>query len=112
MLPFVGYYIYKTVSYKAPINSKRRVFAAGIAGYIGINVAALCAGIEFGLQPLLHHTANGQSLYCPYGFKIAVPAMLGEHLLVFGWVEAIITCLVVQYLLKASPDLLWKGRKE
>ena len=110
VLPFVGYYIYKTVSYKAPINSKRRVFAAGIAGYIGINVAALCAGIEFGLQPLLHHTANGQSLYCPYGFKIAVPAMLGEHLLVFGWVEALVTALVIKYLQRQSPGLIEEGR--
>lgn len=106
VLSFVGYYIYKAISYNAPIDSNRRVLAAGIAGYIGINVAALCAGIEFGLQPLFHHTANGQALYCPYGFNIAVPAMLGGHLLIFGWVEAIVTALVVKYLQKQSPELL------
>jgi len=106
VLPFVGYYVYKAISYNAPIDSNRRVVAAGIAGYIGINVAALCAGIEFGLQPLLHHTANGQALYCPYGLNVAVPAMLGGHALVFGWVEVIITALVVKYLQKKSPELL------
>ena len=106
VLPFVGYYVYKAISYNAPIDSNRRVLAAGIAGYIGINVAALCAGIEFGLQPLLHHTANGQALYCPYGLNVAVPAMLGGHALVFGWVEVIITALVVKYLQKKSPELL------
>lgn len=106
VLPFVGYYIYKAVSYKALVNSPRRVFAAGLAGYIGINVAALFTGVEFGLQPLLHHTANGQSLYCPYGLNVAVPVMLGEHLLVFGWIEAIVTALVIKYLQKHSVELI------
>ena len=106
VLPFVGYYIYKAISYNAPVSSNRRVIAAGVAGYIGINIAALLAGIEFGLQPLLHHTTNGQALYCPYGLKIAVFTMAGEHLLVFGWIEAIVTALVVKYLQRQSPELI------
>ena len=106
VMPFVGYYIYKAVSYQASVNSARRIFAAGLAGYIGINVAAFLAGVEFGLQPLLHHTASGQALYCPYGLNVAVPIMLGEHLLIFGWVEAIVTASVIKYLQKNSPELL------
>jgi cobalt/nickel transport system permease protein len=109
VLPFVGYYVYKAISHNAPPNSNRRFWAAGIAGYIGINVAALFAGVEFGLQPLLHHTANGQALYCPYGLGVAVPAMLGEHLLIFGWVEAIVTALVIKYVQKQNLDLLQEG---
>jgi len=105
-LPFTGYYVYKLLSYKAAADSKRRVIAAGAAGYIGLNIAALLTGIEFGLQPLLHHTANGQALYCPYGLKLAVPAMAGGHLLLFGWVEAVVTALVVKYLQKQDPSLL------
>ena len=106
VLPFAGYYIYKAVSYKATTDSKRRVIAAGIAAYLGINLAALCAGIEFGLQPLFYHTASGQALYCPYGLNVAVTAMLGEHMLIFGWVEVIVTALVVKYLQKQDPSLL------
>jgi len=106
VLPFVGYYAYRLISVGSQIGSNRRVIAAGIGAYLGINIAALCAGIEFGLQPLLSHTANGQALYCPYGFKVAVPAMLGEHMLVFGWVELIVTALVVKYLQKQSPELI------
>jgi cobalt/nickel transport system permease protein len=105
-LPFAGYYIYRAISFKAPINSNRRVLAAGIAGYIGINLAAFLTGIEFGLQPLLHHTADGGALYCPYGLNVAVLVMLGEDLLVFGWVELVVTGLVVKYLLKHAPELL------
>jgi len=106
VLPFVGYYAYRLISVGSQIGSNRRVIAAGIAAYLGINIAALCAGIEFGLQPLLFHTANGQALYCPYGLNVAVPAMLGEHMLVFGWVEVIVTALVVKYLQKQSPELI------
>ena len=108
VLPFVGYYAYRLISAGSQVGSNRRVIAAGIGAYLGINVAALCAGIEFGLQPLLFHAANGQALYCPYGLNVAVPAMLGEHMLVFGWVEVIVTALVVKYLQKQSPELIKK----
>lgn len=110
ILPFSGYYIYKITCYRAPVGSGRRIFASGLAGYIGINLAALFTGIEFGLQPLLHHTAGGQAIYCPYGLNIAVSTMLGEHLLAFGWVEALVTALVVKFLQKQSPELIYENK--
>jgi cobalt/nickel transport system permease protein len=106
VLVFAGYYVYRLISMNSPELSGRRVVAAAVGAYVGINIAALAAGIEFGLQPLLHHTAAGQALYCPYGLNIAVPAMAGGHLLVFGWVEAVVTALVVKYLQKQDPSLL------
>ncbi len=106
VLPFAGYYIYKAISFNSSLDSNRKVIAAGVAGYIALNIAAFLTGVEFGLQPILHHTANGQALYCPYGLNVAVPVMAGEHLLIFGWVEAVVTALVVKYLQKQSPDLL------
>lgn len=108
VMPFVGYYIYNAISYN---NPKKRVIAAFIAGYIGINVSAILAGVEFGLQPLLHHTSSGQALYCPYGLRVAVTVMAIEHLLIFGWIEAIITSLVVKYLQKNSPEIFEKVAK-
>ncbi|MCM8762824.1 MAG: cobalt transporter CbiM [Candidatus Omnitrophica bacterium] len=103
---FAGYYIYKVISGSSAITSARRVIAAGIAGYAALNLAALTTAIMFGLQPLLQKTASGESLYCPYGLGVAIPAMLGEHLLIFGWVEAIVTALVVKYLQKQDARLL------
>ncbi len=110
VLPFVGYYTYRLISAGSPSSSNRRVVAAGIAAYLGINCAALLAGVEFGLQPLLFHTVDGQALYCPYGLKVAVSAMVGEHLLIFGWVEAVVTALVVKYLQKQNSFLIKGGR--
>ena len=106
VLPFAGYYIYRAISYKAPIDSRRRVIAAGIAGYLALNIAAAFTGFMFGIQPLLYKTADGAALYCPYGLNVALPVMLGEHLLFFGWVEAIVTALTVKYLQRHSPELL------
>jgi cobalt/nickel transport system permease protein len=106
VLPFAGYFLYKVVSHNAAPGSGRKVIAAGIAGYAALNIAALLTGIEFGVQPLWYHTATGQALYCPYGLDVAVPYMALEHLLVFGWVEALVTAGVVKYLQKQSPELI------
>lgn len=110
VLPFVGYYAYRLISMGSAVDSNRRILAAGIAAYIGINAAALCAGVEFGLQPLLYHTPDGQALYCPYGLNVAIPTMVGEHLLIFGWVEAAVTALVVKFLQKQGPEILEGGK--
>lgn len=111
VMPFAGYYIYKAVSGNTSAGSARRVIAAGIAGYIALNIAALFTGFEFGIQPLFHKAANGQALYCPYGLNVALPVMFGEHLLIFGWVEALVTALVVKYLQKQDISLLEEGRR-
>lgn len=109
VLPFVSYYIYKAISGKTSITSTKRFIAAGIAAYFGLNAAAFFTAIEFGLQPMLHHTTTGQALYCPYGLHIAIPVMCLEHLLIFGWVEAVVTALVVKYLQKQNPSILVSG---
>lgn len=111
ILPFVSFYAYKAISLGSSVVSSRRVVAAGIAAYVGLNAAALLAAIQFGLQPLLHRTQSGQALYCPYGLKAALPVMLGEHLLIFGWIEAIVTALVVKYLQKEDTSLLMDSRE-
>ncbi|MDD5436580.1 MAG: cobalt transporter CbiM [Candidatus Omnitrophica bacterium] len=110
VLPFAGYYIYKVISHNSPVDSNRRVIAAGVAGYIALNIAAALTGFEFGIQSFLHKTAAGQALYCPYGLNVALPAMIGEHALVFGWVEAIVTALVIKYIQKQDPGLITEGR--
>jgi cobalt/nickel transport system permease protein len=108
---FAGYYLYRVISGSSPITSNRRVIAAGIAGYVALNIAAFTTAVMFGIQPLLHTTPQGQALYCPYGLNVAIPAMVGEHMLIFGWVEAVVTALVVKYLQKQDPSLLAAGEE-
>ncbi|MBU4375960.1 MAG: cobalt transporter CbiM [Candidatus Omnitrophica bacterium] len=100
IMPFTAYFIYKLISGKSAPESNIRIIAAAIAGYVSLNIAALFTAVEFGLQPLLHHTAGGQALYCPYGLNVALIAMMSEHLLIFGWIEALVTGLAVKYLQK------------
>jgi cobalt/nickel transport system permease protein len=65
----------------------------------------------FGIQPILHTAADGHTLYCPYSLAVAVPIMAGEHLLIFGWIELLVTALVVKYLQKQEPALLEGGKE-
>jgi cobalt/nickel transport system permease protein len=106
VLPFTGYYIYRIISAGAEITSKRRWVGAGIGGYVGLSAAAILTGIEFGIQPILHHTASGQALYFPYPLSIAVTAMAIGHLFFFGFVEFIATALVVRYIQQTDLSLL------
>ena len=102
----VAYLLYRGISGNAAIDSPRRVVAATIAGYVAINVAALAAAIEFGVQPILFHTAAGVPLYAPYPLRIAIPAMMIGHLGVAGIAEAIISGGLLSWLQRAEPDLL------
>jgi len=54
----VAYFTYRAISGKCAIVSRRRVVAAGLAGYLSINVAALLTAIEFGIQPMLFRDAR------------------------------------------------------
>ncbi len=102
----VAYLCYRVISAGAALSSRRRVVAAAVSGYAAINVAALLAAVEFGLQPLLFHDANGTPLYCPYPLSISIPAMAIGHLSFAGLAELVITGGVFAYLQKADPSLL------
>ncbi|MGH9622247.1 MAG: cobalt transporter CbiM, partial [Bryobacteraceae bacterium] len=102
----VAYAVYRLVARKAPIVSRRRVVAAAIAGYLGINAAAFCAAVEFGVQPLLFHNAAGAPLYAPYPLSISIPAMMIAHLTFAGFAELVIAAGMVGYLQRANPEML------
>lgn len=105
VMPFTGYYVYRLVAGDAP-SSARRAGSAGVAAYLGIVAGAVVAGVLFGLQPYLAHTASGQPLYAPYRLDVAVPAMALEHLLFFGPLEALVTVGMLAALARTQPELL------
>ena len=106
VLPFVAIGVYRLIAGGSILTSGRRVLAAAIGGYVGLNAAAVMTGIELGLQPLLFHAADGTPLYSPYSLSQAIPAMLLAHLLVAGVVEGVLTGGVVAYLQRANVPLL------
>ena len=102
ILPFLGFAIYKLIWEK----TGKRKLAAGIGSYIGINAAAFCAAIEFGIQPLLFTDAAGKALYCPYPLTISIPAMMIGHLTLFGIAEIVLTTAILAFVEKISPETL------
>ncbi len=108
IMPFVGYGVYALISWGATAGSPRRWIGGAVGAYLGLNAAALATAIMFGIQPAIAHDAAGNALYAPYSLSVAITAMLGGHLLLFGFVEAAATGLVVAYLQKADPSLLYR----
>lgn len=105
VLPFSGWFVYRLV--KERFKSAGGEYAgAAVGSWFGINVAALFAAVEFGLQPLLFRNAAGVPLYCPYPLSVSIPAMMLPHMLVAGVVEAAFTAAVYAFIKKASPGMI------
>lgn len=106
VMPFTGYFFSRLFRKILPFH-KNDTVAAAIGSYIGINLAALAAGIEFGIQPLLFRDSAGNPLYCPYGLKVSVPAMMAAHLTIGGLAEAGYTVLVYLFLKKNGTEMIF-----
>jgi cobalt/nickel transport system permease protein len=106
VLPYVSYAIYQAFSKNQTLLSKRRIIGAAVGGWTGLTVAAFFAAVEFGVQPMLFHTANGTPLYAPYPLSVSIPAMVIPHALVISVVEGLVTALVVVYLQRANQSPL------
>lgn len=105
-LPLTGYLVYRLVSSGARASSRRKVIAAGVGGYVGINVAAFLTALELGIQPLFFHAADGTPLYAPYPLQVALPVMMVSHLLVAGAAEGVVTAMAVAYLQRLHLPIL------
>jgi len=91
---FGGYLVYKTIT---NILGKRGmiIFATAVASWFSVVIAASFCALELaisGTSPL----------------KIVFPAMAGIHALI-GIGEALITSLIVGFVLKVRPDLIYSS---
>jgi cobalt/nickel transport system permease protein len=110
VMPFISWYVFKLIN-KNSISPLRLSTAAFAASYVGLTGAAFFTAIEFGIQPLIATGVDGNPLYAPYPLKIAMPAMLIEHLLLFGIIEGIVTVLIFNYFYKNNKELIAVIRK-
>lgn len=88
-----GYFIYNIIR-KITGGNKGIIVSTAIASWFSVVAAASFCAIELvisGTSPL----------------RVALPAMAGVHALI-GVGEAIITCLVIGFVLRVRPDLIYK----
>ena len=109
VMPFTGYFLYKLIAGQSPLGSKRNLAATFIGSYAGLNISAILASIEFGIQPIFFKAANGTPLFCPYPLSISMPAMIFSHSLIAGPIEGIITVAAIAYIIKFAPHIMNKG---
>ncbi len=93
----VGYFIYRLLAKKIG-GSKGVMTGAAVASWFSVVLASIVCALELAL--------SGTS-----PLNIALPAMVGVHILI-GIGEAIITCLVVGFVLKVRPDLIFNYKEE
>jgi cobalt/nickel transport system permease protein len=110
VIPFLGYFVYTFCSRRVR-TERARLAWLGIASYLAIAMAALCAAMEFGLQPALARDAAGLPLYCPYPLAVSVPAMLIPHLTIAGLAEAFFTVGVFAFIRRVSPGSVYEGAR-
>ncbi|MCL5022201.1 MAG: cobalt transporter CbiM [Nitrospirae bacterium] len=106
----VGYGVFRLIARKngeeTDPHRKRYLIGAAAGSYAGINLAAFFTAIELGIQPLLHVGDSGRPLYSPFPLQLTIPAIMIEHLVLFGVVEAAVTVMILLYLRKWHADLL------
>jgi cobalt/nickel transport system permease protein len=106
VIPYTAYALYRLIAGKSPVSSSRRVIGAAAGGWLGVTLGAFFTGLEFGLQPLLFHAADGSPLYAPYPLSVAIPAMVLPHMVVASVVEGLLTAMVVAYLQRSNASIL------
>ena len=106
VMPFVSYWVFKLLKGNAGGRTRMSV-AAFLSGYAGLSLAAVFAGVEFGIQPMIAHGPDGRPLYAPYPLSVALPAMALEHMLVFSVVEGVVTVLLLRYFLRHEPGMVY-----
>ena len=83
-----GYFIYRFLKKRLGL-----IISVGIASWVSVVIASFACAIEL--------AASGTS-----ALKIVLPAMVGIHVFI-GIGEAVITCLVIKFILKVRPDLIY-----
>jgi len=106
VMPFVSYWVFKLIRGNA-VGGARLSIAAFLSGYVGLSIAAIATGFEFGIQPLIASGADGRPLYAPYPLSVALPAMALEHMLSFSIVEGVVTVLLFKYFAKHESGMVY-----
>ena len=114
---FVGFWIYTLITKTGEfahagkvLGSKKRagpslllrLFAAGAASYLALNLGALAAAVQLGIQPLLYDGSATGAFYFPYPLKYTLPALMIPHLTMVGALEVTGTVLVLTFLNKTE----------
>ncbi len=90
----IGYYVYILIRRVVGRGGWGVRLGAAVGSYVSVVLGAIACGFEIGASSLF-----------PFGVGVTVPAMTGWHLII-GLGEALITSVIVEYVLRARPDML------
>ena len=73
----------------------------------GVSAAFWGAGLKKMKAQLSAKAADGTPLYAPYPLSIALPAMVGEHAILYGLVDGLVTALLVKTFVKNVAGMVF-----
>ena len=91
-----GYWLYRF--FNAFLGKPRVLVSVGLASWLSVILASSACSLQL--------VVSGTS-----ALNVVFPAMLGVHALI-GVGEAVITCLVVSFVFKVRPDLVYKAEAD
>lgn len=106
VLPFTAALVFRALNGRLHDKNWGTAVSAAVSGWVGLCLAALCAAIEFGIQPMLFTNASGAPLYCPFPLSVSIPAMLIPHMLVAGVVEGVASAAIYGFIKKTAPSFI------
>ena len=109
-MPFIGYSLYNLFT-KNNSSIKSKIVASLFASYLSTGFSAFFSSLILGIQPIIAKDGNGLPLYFPFPLKITIPAIVLPHLLFFGFVEGVMTALVLNYIFKLDESLTFENKK-
>ena len=88
-----GYFVYKFLS-RLIRGTRGIIIAAAVASWLSVVMAAGACALELAFSKVSP-------------LKIVLPVMVFIHALI-GMVEALVTCLIIEFIIKVRPDLVYK----
>ena len=92
---FVGYGVFRAL--------ERFRWAPFAAGWSAAVASSVLIALVLGIQPILW-SEGGRPLYFPFDLSITLPALVGEHMLIFGVVEGVFTYAAYRFLRAESRE--------
>ncbi|GBD90820.1 fused nickel transport protein NikMN [bacterium BMS3Abin04] len=96
---FAGKFTYKLSS--KIINEKAALF---LSGWLSIVATSIVIAVVLGIQPLIASKSSGEPLYFPFGLQVTIPAIVGSHIIYFGFIEGIYTLIVITFMKKIKSE--------
>ena len=105
VLPFTAAIVFRALNGRLHDKSWGTSVSAIVSGWVGLCLAALCAAVEFGIQPMLFTNASDARCAAPSAVR-GYSCHVGPAYAVAGVVEGVATAAIYGFIKKTAPGII------